>query len=502
MDPQFSQLSWPDYSFIDFNPNEELPFQNIMSPSSMDDDLFTFPMEEESALNLDELGLISNADFSNFENEGWVEENSDDPPLQHHSFNEEVCMSSPMKSSSTSMDETSFNSSLVCPNEEMEVDNQIGIIHLLKAYGDAREKGYIELAEVIVRRICEKVSPVGSTMERVGYYLFQGLDKQSDYLKQESSKNYPMASQAYCQICPYTMFAHFTANKAILEAIPEDVEIVHIVDLGMREGAQWPPLLKALGLRRRVWITSINSKEGHGSDRQGRFEETQKRLCNYARSIGVGLKVDEMDMEELLTQKKGINKRGRGREWLVFNSMVGLPHMGLERSRREVLDFLSVAKELINNSSSHCGNINSNRGIITVGNGDGVEMSMGNGNSGFGSFFEGCLLHFHALFESMEWHFPPHLSLARTAMECLFVAPSVSSPACFHKWEERQETCGVPSELGLVGWRLSKENFLGAKEIVREGEGGLYEVKIGGECENTMTLEWRGTPLVRVSAWR
>jgi hypothetical protein len=66
------------------------------------------------------------------------------------------------------------------------------------------------------------------------------------------------------------------------------------------------------------------------------------------RSSGLKLTVEEMGIENLVSEMKKMKKRGgRRSEWLVFNSVVGLPHMGRGRSRRLVMEFLRVAKEMI-----------------------------------------------------------------------------------------------------------------------------------------------------------
>ncbi|MBA0760849.1 hypothetical protein Gotri_023570, partial [Gossypium trilobum] len=48
--------------------------------------------------------------------------------------------------------------------------------------------------------------------------------------------------------CPYSKFAHLTANQAILEATDRASKI-HIVDFGIVQGVQWAALLQALATR-------------------------------------------------------------------------------------------------------------------------------------------------------------------------------------------------------------------------------------------------------------
>ncbi|KAF2292053.1 hypothetical protein GH714_002189 [Hevea brasiliensis] len=255
------------------------------------------------------------------------------------------------------------------------------------------EIGLKELAEVITLRLKEKGCPTGSTLQRLACYLIQALDKQASFLREEAIINYEIAFSAFYQTFPYGRFAHFTANSVILEAIPEDAEIVHIVDFDIGKGVQWPPIIEALamqGQRVVVRFTSIKWEEEEGSSYDPpfqSFEETKMLLCEHARYFGLRLKVEERDLVSLDNEMKKTNKRGGGGEWLAFNCM----------------DISGESRAL--------------------------------------------------------------------------------------------------SEVGLVPWRIRKDNLLEAKELVREGESSYY-VDIEGVTQNQMVLGYMGTPLVKVSSWR
>ncbi|KAK2972102.1 hypothetical protein RJ640_010265 [Escallonia rubra] len=384
--------------------------------------------------------------------------------------------------------------SLILPGDDMEFDSQLSLCHLLKAYAEAMEMGQRDLAEVIVGCINEKVSPLGETLERIAFNLFQHMGNQGAYLKQESSKNFESAFHVFYQSFPSGRFAHFAANTAILEAIPDDVTTVHIVDFDKGEGVQWPPLIEAIGRRNKALrLTFIKSEESDSgfAPSQWMFEETRRRLYDHATFAGLNLKVEETRLGDLVRQIEESTKREGEREWLAFNCMTGLPHMGRTRSRGHVLEFVRVAKELLANSTTK-------KGLVIFA--DGEEGDRMTSCSAYSSFFEGRLRHYQSLCESMECNFPLHLAEARIAMETLFVAPHVSSLSWLQKWEEIRESSGFQAGDALQGLRTSKESLLEAKEMVKEGETS-YKVKIEGQDENEMVLEWRGTPLVRVSAW-
>ncbi|KAF5953579.1 hypothetical protein HYC85_006435 [Camellia sinensis] len=438
----------------------------------------------DSLVHVDELDFMLpkddfSSDFEELENtfsSGEIGEmatslESEETPFQLPFGGEDQwSLSQSSNSSVTSMDVALSQPSLILPTDDMEIDNSLGLVHLVQAYGEATGEGSDR-----ARR---------------------------NYLKQESSKNFHAAFKAFYQIFPYGKFAHFAANLAILEAIPPDVEIIHIVDFDIGEGTQWSSVIEAIGCQQReIRLTSIKWTKGdsnHDHTSGWRFDETKRRLLDHASYFGLTLKVEEMELHNLESEMKNMKKRGGRREWWAFNCMVGLPHMGRVRSRRQVMEFLKVAKEVLSIQTPNCNS--STKGIMTFGDADGWEILKK--ASSFGSFLDGYVVHYQALLESMESTFPIQFGDARIALECLFVAPFVSSLSWIQRWHEREELCDFQKSYnGLEGWRVSKESLMEAKEMVREGVSP-YGVVVEGDNNNEMILEWRGVPLVRVSFWR
>ncbi|PPR86842.1 hypothetical protein E1A91_A08G222300v1 [Gossypium mustelinum] len=373
---------------------------------------------------------------------------------------------------------------LVLPDESMEIDNQTSILHLLKACGDAMGSKQMELAQEIIRRLNEKASPTGKSIERLAFYLTLSLDKQANYLMQEASKNYDAVFNALYQIFPYGRFAHFTANSAILESIPAYATVLHIVDFDIGKGIQWPALIETLGRQglRTLRLTTIKWEEEDGScNATTSFEETKKQLCKHAKTFGLRMEVEEMDIEGLMSKVKMDN------EWLAFNCMVGLPHMEKQRSVKHVEEFLTTAKALLRSDTS--------KGIITLG--DGIGIKKWTDYTSFDSFFEAQLVYFQALLESMEQF---QFLEARIAMECLFVVPHLCSLVNAQQWKETCSTRCSLTKLGLEPRRMSWENYLEAEELVRQAEDSCW-LKTEGENNNEMVLGYMGAPLVRVSSW-
>ncbi|XP_051131276.1 protein NODULATION SIGNALING PATHWAY 2-like [Andrographis paniculata] len=370
--------------------------------------------------------------------------------------------------------------------EKMKMDEQLSLIHLLKAYGEAMENGEEELAEVIVKSINEKSSPVGNTMERLAYNLFQSRDHQGEYLRLESSKNFLPAFKVLCQSLPNSQFAHFTATTAILKSMPHDVEKIRIIDFHLGEGIQWPPLIEALSRKRKqVWITSVRPEEGCIYSCWN-YEDTMKRLMSHARQYGVKLQMEEKSIGEISSELMREGTGGRG-EWVVFNCMLGLPHMGGRRRTRTRIEFLKVARGVLQRCD----------GIVVLGDGEAGE-SLNDGSS-YSLYFDHLLRHYRAIFESLEKNFPVYLVEARTAMENLFLSPLMCPKVWFQEWKEMKDY-SLLSEMedsGMEGVKHSQESLAVAKLMVDGGDSS-YNVKIGSKM---MVLLWKETPLVRVSTW-
>nr|GEX91112.1 hypothetical protein [Tanacetum cinerariifolium] len=358
----------------------------------------------------------------------------------------------------------------------MEIDTQTRIENLLMAYADAMGMEHEELAKVIAKCISEKANPNGSPLERIVFNLLQRQEHQEEaYLKHESLRNFVPAFRAFYSIFPYGRFAHFTACSAIIEAVPCHVDVVHIVDFDICEGAQWPLVIEAVArIKKSLIITSIKLDQ----DQDSQFQETKRNLSNFARVVGLNLKVQEIGLREM-------EERASRSEFTAFNCMVGLPHMGRTRNRAQVMDFLKLAKGVLAKTE----------GIITFGAGERERIT---NDSDYTPFFNKVLAHYQALYESMEWGFPSYLNEARIAMETLFLAPFVSSSSWFQTWEEQRENMVFD---GLKGERMSMESWNEAKELVKEGETP-YKIGIEGRNGNEMVLKWKDIPLVRVYAWK
>lgn len=104
-------------------------------------------------------------------------------------------------------------------------------------------------------------------------------------------KSVHAAVQVYNNISPFIKFAHFTSNQAILEAFHRR-DRVHIIDLDIMQGLQWPALFHILATRPegppQVRMTGL------GTDID-LLADTGKQLSNFARRLGMQFEFHPVD---------------------------------------------------------------------------------------------------------------------------------------------------------------------------------------------------------------
>ncbi|KAL0435581.1 UNVERIFIED_CONTAM: protein SCARECROW [Sesamum radiatum] len=100
------------------------------------------------------------------------------------------------------------------------------------------------------------------------------------------------AFQVYNNVSPFIKFAHFTSNQAILEAFHRHDHRVHIIDLDIMQGLQWPALFHILATRAEgpphVRMTGLGSS-------MELLAETGKQLSNFARRLGLCFEFHPVD---------------------------------------------------------------------------------------------------------------------------------------------------------------------------------------------------------------
>ncbi|KAI4295075.1 hypothetical protein MLD38_040652 [Melastoma candidum] len=375
---------------------------------------------------------------------------------------------------------------------DQEQDSGLQLVHLLLACAEAVSKEDYKLARRHLHQLNRVVTPLGDSMQRVASCFTEALTARLAAIlttcPTASSSMMPFSPfppnsleilkiyQILYQACPYIKFAHFTANQAIFEAI-EFEERVHVIDLDILQGYQWPAFMQALAARPSgppfLRITGV------GTD-IGSVRETGRCLTELAHSLHIPFQFHAVG-ENLQDLK---------------------PHM-LNRRVGEALAVNSVNR-LHRIHGNHLGNLlamirDQAPNIVTL-----VEQEAShNGPYFLGRFLE-ALHYYSALFDSLDATFPPE-SAQRAKVEQYIFAPEIRNiVACegaerIERHERLDKWRKIMEGRGFKGVPLSGNAITQSKVLL-----GLYSTDGYrlNEDKGCLLLAWQDRDLVAASAWR
>lgn len=180
--------------------------------------------------------------------------------------------------------------SLFLQHQEGETSQEMSLLTLLFECAVAISLDNLGEAHRMLLELSQMASPYGSSCgERVVAYFAKAMSSRviNSWIGVCSPlidfKAIHAAFQVYNNVSPFVKFAHFTSNQAILEACSRHPR-VHIVDLDIMQGLQWPALFHILATRAegspQVRMTGLGSSSEL-------LLETGKQLSNFARRLGM-----------------------------------------------------------------------------------------------------------------------------------------------------------------------------------------------------------------------
>ncbi|KAI3457653.1 hypothetical protein Pfo_014316 [Paulownia fortunei] len=146
----------------------------------------------------------------------------------------------------------------------------------------------------LLPEIAELSSPFGSSAQRVGAYFADALSARiiSSYLGTYSPltplcKSHHQkllnALQIYNSVTPLIKFSHFTANQAIQQAL-DGADHVHVIDLDIMQGLQWPGLFHILASKTRKIKSFRITGLGPSAEL---LNSTGQRLADFASALNI-----------------------------------------------------------------------------------------------------------------------------------------------------------------------------------------------------------------------
>ncbi|GLU16548.1 hypothetical protein SLE2022_329790 [Rubroshorea leprosula] len=176
---------------------------------------------------------------------------------------------------------------------------------LLKGAGAVEASDWAVASSIIskISSILLNIKGEYTTFSDIVFYLTQGLHYKCQNAPQSHlfhelvpTQKEPMSAfQMLQELSPYLKISQFIANQAILEATQGEDE-VHVIDLDIMEGIQWPPLMADLAQRKEVSfrITAIVLDPQNADT----IQQTGRRLTEFAESINLTFRFDKMILRE------------------------------------------------------------------------------------------------------------------------------------------------------------------------------------------------------------
>uniref|UniRef100_A0A5B7AZK7 Uncharacterized protein n=1 Tax=Davidia involucrata TaxID=16924 RepID=A0A5B7AZK7_DAVIN len=215
-------------------------------------------------------------------------EHDDDPSQKRRNFSGEATISGDKTAAAAAVE-----------HEEAVIEGEssgLRLLGLLLQCAECVAMDNLDDASDLLPEIAELSSPFGTSPERVAAYFAEALQARiiSSYLGTYCPLNIKALSlshshkicnalQSYNSISPLIKFSHFTANQAIFQALDGE-DRVHVIDLDIMQGLQWPGLFHILASRSRK-IRSMRIT-GVGSSME-LLEATGRRLADFASSLGL-----------------------------------------------------------------------------------------------------------------------------------------------------------------------------------------------------------------------
>ncbi|KAI4318917.1 hypothetical protein MLD38_032571 [Melastoma candidum] len=356
------------------------------------------------------------------------------------------------------------------------------LLTLLLQCAEAISADNLDEANKMLLEISERSTPFGTSAQRVAAYFSEAISARlvnSCLGIYSSLPSVPLAHkisaafQVFNGLSPFVKFSHFTANQAIQEAFERE-DRVHIIDLDIMQGLQWPGLFHILATRPggppHVKVTGLGTSKDA-------LEATGKRLRDFADTLGlpfeyVGLaeKVGNLDPDRL-----GVSKREAVAVHWLQHSLYDVT--GSDTNTLWLLQRLAPK-------------------VVTV-----VEQDLSHAGSFLGRFVE-AIHYYSALFDSLgasyseeseERHVVEQQLLSREIRNVLAVGgPSRTGEVKFGSWREKLLQAGFRG-VSLAGNAATQATLL----LGMFSCDGYTLVEDNG----TLKLGWKDLCLLTASAW-
>ncbi|KAJ8756211.1 hypothetical protein K2173_024758 [Erythroxylum novogranatense] len=298
----------------------------------------------------------------------------------------------------------------------------------------------------------------------------------------------------FYEISPWFAFPNNIANGSILQILTQEADhsrTLHILDIGVSHGVQWPTLLEALTRRSGgppplVRITVITAAAENVQNTETPFsigppgDNFSIRLLSFAKSMNINLQIDRLDdhpLQNLNTQVINTNPE----ETLIVCAQFRLHHLN-HNTPDERTEFLRFLRSL------------EPKGVILTENN--MECSCNNCGD-FATGFSRRVEYLWRFLDSTSSAFKGRESEERRVME------GEAAKALTNRYEMnegKEKWCERMRCVGFVGEALGEDATDGARALLRKYDSN-WEMRTD-EKDGCVGLWWKGQPVSFSSLWK
>uniref|UniRef100_A0ACD5WA06 Uncharacterized protein n=1 Tax=Avena sativa TaxID=4498 RepID=A0ACD5WA06_AVESA len=377
---------------------------------------------------------------------------------------------------------------LAAIQEELMEENSL--TDLLLTGAEAVEAGDSALALAVFSRLDGLLPGIpdnasASSFDRLAGHFAQGLRSRISSASVRCSPPEPLpsdrmsAQQIIQELSPFAKFAHFTANQAILDATKGDTD-VHVVDLNIGEGIQWPSLMSDLARHGGIsfHLTAITTDADYRDDIH---HASARRLSEFADSLNLPFQYSSFCIhsdEDL----QAFSKSCKGS--VIFScDTTSMPYKSLSKLRTLLPACVKMLRPKLM--------VIVEEELVRIGK----EASLC--NASFVDFFFEALHHFTTVFESLASCFSGgNQALCLRLVEREMVGPRIQDfVAQYGSVTVDASAPGILERYGAC--EMSGCNVAQARMLV-----GLFNRGFGVVHEKgRLALCWKSRPLTSVSVW-
>ncbi|XP_002977371.2 DELLA protein GAI [Selaginella moellendorffii] len=378
--------------------------------------------------------------------------------------------------------------------------------HGASVYGDSMQRLTAHFAEGLATRILHHrhSATAAQLLPPAKLDLLHSLILHRPAASPAAADDHLAAFTALYKVSPFFKLAHFTANQAIVEAVAGRAR-VHVIDLDILQGFQWPSFIQALASRS-GGPPSLLTLTGIGSSAES-LRDTGNRLSSFAAMFGVPFRfqplvvgsLEELDLGARIEPRTGNGEvddmeeeEDEEEEAVAVNAVFQLHRLlNAPRESRKLERFLAGLRRI-------------RPAAVTV-----VEQEAAHNAPDFIARFVEALHYYAAVFDSLDASLPQRDEERVRIEQVMFAAQIKNIVSCegaerIERHEKMGFWAGKMGECGFAQAPMSSHSVSQAKLLLQLCPCDGYRV-VESPCEGwpvgSISLGWQQRLLLTASTW-